>query len=79
MELSNCNYVILQTNRARCALYKKILILLNEQNISGKADVELVYVFDENPTTNILKCESIAKVRFNFFLVHTYTYTVLPA
>ena len=29
------NCVILQTNRARCALYQKILDLLDEESVSG--------------------------------------------
>ena len=39
MELSDCNYGILQRNRARCALNKKILNLLA---LLEKAVVELV-------------------------------------
>ena len=35
MGLCDRNYVILQTNRARCALNKEILDLLNEKSISG--------------------------------------------
>ena len=35
----------IRTNRARCALYKKILDLLNEESVSG--EVELIYTFDE--------------------------------
>ena len=35
MELRDYNYVILWTNRARCALNKKILNLLNEESVSG--------------------------------------------
>ena len=45
MELSNYNYVILRTNRARCALNKKILNLLNEEIFLEKTVVELVYKF----------------------------------
>ena len=40
MELSDCNYVILRTNRARCALNKKILNLLNEESVSGESRKE---------------------------------------
>ena len=36
MELSDCNYVILRRNRAQCALNKKFLNLLNEENFSGE-------------------------------------------
>ena len=35
----------IQKNRARCALYKKILDLLDEENISGENVVELVDTF----------------------------------
>ena len=45
MELSDCNCVILHRNRAQCALNKKILNLLNEENFLEKAAVELVYKF----------------------------------
>ena len=45
------NYVILQTNRAKCTLNKKILDLLNEERISGACSGgELVYKFDEKST-----------------------------
>ena len=37
MELSDCNYVILQTNRVRCALNRKIFNLLNEESVSGES------------------------------------------
>ena len=33
--LCDHNYVILRTNRARCALNKEILDLLNEDSVSG--------------------------------------------
>ena len=39
--------VIVRTNRARCALYKEMLDLLDKESISGEAVVELVYKFDE--------------------------------
>ena len=39
--------VIHPENRARCALYKKILGLLDEESISGESRVELVYKSDE--------------------------------
>ena len=35
--------VILLTNRARCALYMKILDLLDEESVSGAQWLELVY------------------------------------
>ena len=34
MELCDCNFVILRTNRARCTLNMEILDLLNEESIS---------------------------------------------
>ena len=38
----------IQTNRARCALYRKILDLLDEESVSGeKAVAELVLYIDE--------------------------------
>ena len=43
------------TNRARCALYKKILDLLDEESVSGKAVVELVNKFDEKSYSDCLK------------------------
>ena len=43
----------IRTNRARCALYKKILDLLDEESISGKAVVELVYNLTRSPTANV--------------------------
>ena len=36
MESSDRNCVVFQTNRARCALNKKFLNLLNEESISGE-------------------------------------------
>ena len=33
----------IQTNRARCALYKKISYSLDEESVSGEVVVELVY------------------------------------
>ena len=57
------------TNRARCALYKKILDLLDEESISGASIYRT-----RSPTVNVLKCESIAKVRFKFFFVHKHIY-----
>ena len=35
MELWDRNYVILQTNKARCELNKEILDLLYDENVSG--------------------------------------------
>ena len=43
-----------QTIRARCALNKEILDLLNEESISGVCSmVELVYILDEKPTMSV--------------------------
>ena len=60
MSLCDRNCVILRTNRARCALYRKILDLFNEAFLKH-AVVELVYKFDENFYCEYLKGESIAK------------------
>ena len=49
--VGNC----VRTNRARCALYKKILDLLDEESVSGEAVVELVYKFDEKFYRECLK------------------------
>ena len=57
----------IQTNRARCALYKKSLILKRKAFLEG-AVIELVYKFDKKSYHKCLKGESISKVRFNFFL-----------
>ena len=37
MELSDRNCVILRTNRARCAFNKEILIVVNEESVSGES------------------------------------------
>ena len=58
----------LRTNRARCALYKKSLIYSTKEAFVEKAVVELVYKSMRNPTVNVCKCESIAKIQFNLFL-----------
>ena len=49
------NCIILLTNRARCALNKEILDLLNEDSVSEacSAMVELVYQFDEKSTVSV--------------------------
>ena len=46
-----------RTNRARCALYKKILDLLDEESISGESSGRAsLYKFDErSPTANVEK------------------------
>ena len=36
LDLCDHNYVILRTNRARCAIYKEILDLLNVESASGE-------------------------------------------
>ena len=76
MELSDCNYVILHRNRAQCALNKKILNLLNEENFLEKAAVELVYKFYEKSYREYLKNVSrLLKYDSNFFVPQTYIYT----
>ena len=47
--------VNLRTNRARCALYKKILDLLDEEIVSGESVVDLVYKFDESILPRMFK------------------------
>ena len=51
------SYVIVQTKRARCALYKEILDLFNEESISRacRGRDSIVYKFDEKPTARIKK------------------------
>ena len=39
--------------------------------------LELVYKSMRNPTVNVCKGESIAKIRFNFFFVKIYIYTYI--
>ena len=46
----------------------KILDILDEESISGESSG---YKFDEK---SYRECESIAKVRFKFFLVHKHIY-----
>ena len=84
MELSNRKYVIVQTNRARCALNKKSLTYsnrarcaLNKKSLTysmKKAFLESNGRSRGSPTANVLKGESIAKVRFNFLATNTYIY-----
>ena len=45
----------IQTNRAKRALYKKILDLLDEESVLEEAVVELVYKFDEKSYCECLK------------------------
>ena len=67
MGLCDCNYVILRTTRARCALNKEILDLLIEESVSGEHSGRLTYKFTKKFTASVLKGESTAKVSFNFF------------
>ena len=55
MELRDHNCVILRTNRARCALNKEILIVVNEEVFLEKAVVDLVYKFYEKSYRECLK------------------------
>ena len=58
----------------RCALYKKILDLLNEESVSGGSSDRAINS-KRSPTANFLKGESIAKIRFKiFFGPQTYIY-----
>ena len=45
----------IRTNRARCALYKKILDLLDEERVSGESSGRLVYKLDEKSYCECLK------------------------
>ena len=56
----------IRTNRARCALYKKILDLLDEESVSGESSIELVSKLTRSPT--VRECESNAKVQFKIVL-----------
>ena len=54
MGLCNRNSVILRTNRARCALYKEILDLLNKnKEFLESTVIRLVYKFDEKSTASV--------------------------
>ena len=55
MGYCDCNYVVLQKNRASCALNNEILDLLNVESVSGACSgrVELVYNFDAKSTTSV--------------------------
>ena len=56
MELSDCNYVILWTNRVKCALNTNILYLLNEESVSRESSARKpVYKFDEKSYHKCLK------------------------
>ena len=58
----------IRTNRVRCALYKKILDLLDKESFSGESSGRA----SSNSTGN-RKCESIANDS-KVFLVHKHTY-----
>ena len=47
------NCVILQTNRARCALNKESLIYSTRIAFLEHAEIELVYNFDEKSTVSV--------------------------
>ena len=54
----------IQTSRARCALYKKILGLLDEESFSGESSGRAIYKFDEKfyrfeKVSRLLKYDSI--------------------
>ena len=49
------NVSSIQTNKIKCALYKKIIDLLDEEAFLEKAVVELVYKFDEKSYLECLK------------------------
>ena len=57
----NC-VIQIRTNRARCALYKKILGYSTNKAFLEKAVVGQVYKLDEKSYRECLKGESIAKV-----------------
>ena len=67
MELCNCHCVIHRTNRARCALNKEILELLNEEVFLEHAVIELVHNFDEKSIKVIQKVNRPLKCHSNFF------------
>ena len=58
MRLCNHNYVIHRTNRARYALNKEILDLLNEESVEcagGRAGLKFNEKSTASPTKNIIK------------------------
>ena len=67
MGLCKCNYVILQTNRARCALNEEILDLLTSKAFLERAVIELVYKFDEKSTTSVEKVRQPLQYHLNIF------------
>ena len=63
----------IRTNRAKCALYKKILDLLDEESVSGESNVrELVYKF-EGEVLLLEKVSRSLKYDSNFFVHNVYT------
>ena len=68
MRLRDRNCVIL---RARCALNKEIINLLNEESLE-RAVVEPVYNFDDKSTASVQKGESTTTVPFKLFLGHIH-------
>ena len=53
MELCHCNYVILQTNRARSTLNKGFLDFSKSKVFLDRVVVKLVYKLDEKSTASI--------------------------
>ena len=80
MESSNHNCVILRTNRARYALNKKILIILNEESISGGSGGRAsLYIQREVLPQMFEKASRSLKYDSNFFVykhthIHIYIY-----
>ena len=75
MRLCDFNCVILWTNRARCALNREILNLLNEESVSGESSGRAsLYKFDEK---SYHEGESIAKDTIHFFSPQTYMLHIL--
>ena len=57
----------IRTNRARCALYKKILDLLDEESVSGESSGRSLYIRRE-VLPQMFEKVSRSQVRFKFFL-----------
>ena len=53
---------------------RKSLIYSTKKAFLERAVVELVYKSTRSPTMNVLKHESISKVRLNFLSTNIYTY-----
>ena len=60
--------------KLRCLASVTAIDLLDVESISGACSGELVYKFDEK---SYRECESIAKVRFKFVLVHKHIYIII--